>query len=107
MSDTIYRIAQSISHRPTVWFAVGCAALTVFGLTLTGCTNSDQFVTPRLSGPVLASESTNMRVVMGQSVIAEPLTPEPGDIWADLPTKMRIPTKPPGYNGIMPPGIPE
>jgi hypothetical protein len=25
----------------------------------------------------------------------------------DIVKRLRIPTKPPGYNGIMPPGIPE
>ena len=28
-------------------------------------------------------------------------------IFFEMATVVRIPTKPPGYNGIMPPGIPE
>ena len=63
-------------------------ALAFLVLTSLGCADRDRFTAPRLNEPRFsAGESMNMRAVMGEVVMAEPLTPKPGDIWADPPTR--------------------
>jgi SPOR domain len=68
---------------------------------LLGCASHDRPAVQIDTSPVAAADSNkirspdsdNMRRVTGQPVAFEPLTPEPGDIWADLAFLKR---RPPG-----------
>jgi cell division septation protein DedD len=50
-------------------------------LTLVACANTESMRDSRLP---LSADSENIRAVRGEPVDVSPLTPEPGDIWADL-----------------------
>ena len=59
-------------------------ALATLSLILLSCADHERFITSFTSTP--GADSVNVRRVMGEEVMVAPLTPEPGDIWADLPT---------------------
>ena len=59
-------------------------------LTLAGCANAHDSM--RGGGLPLSADSENMRAVRGEPVDVSPLTPEPGDIWADVAVPKRQPS---------------
>ena len=59
-------------------------AVATICLTLLGCANTDRFVSAQINRAPLTKNSESMRAVMGEPITSDPLTPEPGDIWADV-----------------------
>jgi hypothetical protein len=104
-SDPDRRRRVPVASEQTRGFVVRRIALSCLLLTLPGCAIRDRPVVQTDTSPVAAADSnttgapdsntirapdsnttpsSNMRRVMGEPVAFAPLTPEPGDIWADL-----------------------
>jgi len=66
-------------------------ALALLCATLSACTASSALFASRSGISIPAGDSENMRIVRGESVDVEPLMSEPGNVWADLPTKRADP----------------
>jgi hypothetical protein len=62
----------------------GCCVVAWVMLALTGCAGPDRLTGPGSGPHAPVGDSDTMRAVTGQNPTSEPLTPEPGDIWADL-----------------------
>jgi hypothetical protein len=75
-------------------FAMRLFALVTICVTLLGCADTDPFASARANRVALTNDSENVHAVMGQPVTLDPLTTEPGDVWADVSSGKPAPASP-------------
>jgi hypothetical protein len=75
-------------------FAMRLFALVTICVTLLGCADTDPFASVRANRVALTNDSENVHAVMGQPVTLDPLTTEPGDVWADVSSGKPAPASP-------------